>query len=73
LLVDPDTPNAFKVTSKSLQTITRRNREILQPTSLIDHTQLSPGPVLDVPGELSRALASVNPFSLGVAEAFEHR
>lgn len=68
LLVDPDTPEAFEVAPESLRTFTRRDREILQRPSLIDHAQLPPDPVLDVAGKIWRALSFAYSFSLGVAE-----
>ena len=73
LLIDPDTPETSQITSESFQSITRWNREILQLTSLIEHAQLPPRPVLNVARKLARALAPVDSFSFGVAEALDHR
>ena len=53
LLVDSDTPETTPITSERFQTITRWNREILQRTSLIEHAQLPPRPVLYVPRKLA--------------------
>jgi hypothetical protein len=51
LLVDSDTPETAQITSERFQTIPRWNREILQCTSLIEHAQLPPRPVLYVAGQ----------------------
>ena len=73
LLIDPDTPETSQFTSESFQSITRWNREILQLTSLIEHAQLPPRPVLNVARQLGRALPPINSLSFGVAEALDHR
>jgi hypothetical protein len=72
LVIDTNTVLTGTVAPKQFKAVTGRHAQILDATTLVDHTKLSERDVLNVGGQL--ATAPSGPYQLGfpVCEALEH-
>ena len=60
LLVDPNAPEPSQLPLQLFQSIAWGNLQILNDSRLIDHAQLTPGPLLDIPRQASDPQAAVD-------------
>jgi hypothetical protein len=72
LVIDPDTVLAFTLTIQCFKPINGGNTQIIQRLGIVEHAQLAPGDLLDVPRQTPRYLAAPNPFSFSVPKSRDH-
>ncbi len=63
LLVDPNAPEPSQFPLQLFKSIAWGNLKILNDSCLIDHAQLTSGPLLDIPGKTSDPQAAVDALS----------
>jgi len=72
LIVDPDAVLTRSVALEPLQTISRRNLEVLQRVGRVQHPEPAQSRPLHVGPEALDTLAPVQAFGVAILEAFDH-
>jgi hypothetical protein len=73
LIVDADTVLTETICGELLQTVRRRNSEVREACSGVQHDELPKCDAKEIRRELANLLSTEQPFGLGVAEAADHQ
>jgi len=72
LVINPYTPLPFAVTGKFFKSVLRWNAKIIDPVSVVKHTQLTPRHCLNLAWETTRKIPIPNLLSFAIMERCNH-